>query len=270
MLPLSVLALAPLLGGYIFASNWHRTRIQALRSEGHRLIFLAAIWGVIFLVFATIAVSILVTIDFFQQIGELWLEVVPIQNSGRSMIAFSMGAILWRPLNRLGRRFPSSFLGKQAAADREILNRQNPFDMLMREALGTRRLVSVTVSNGKVYIGRVRTAPNPAFDTESIDLVVSRSGHRDPETQNMTIDIDYDKTLEEMRNDLRDQFIAELSDVYAQNPEADDDVLLGMARRRASRARGIRAFEIVIPIEQVRSVNFFEEEIYRRVIGANS
>lgn len=48
-MPFNVLLL-PLLGGYIFITYWHRTRFSARRYTGERLLFHAALAGVIFLI----------------------------------------------------------------------------------------------------------------------------------------------------------------------------------------------------------------------------
>ncbi|MGI8617514.1 MAG: hypothetical protein ACR2L6_00290 [Gemmatimonadaceae bacterium] len=50
-MPFNVLLL-PLLGGYVFITKWNKTRFDAKRYSGERLIFHAAIAGVAFLIVA--------------------------------------------------------------------------------------------------------------------------------------------------------------------------------------------------------------------------
>jgi len=46
-MPFNVLLL-PLLGGYLFLTHWNRTRFDTKRYSGERLIFHAAVAGVVF------------------------------------------------------------------------------------------------------------------------------------------------------------------------------------------------------------------------------
>ena len=108
-------------------------------------------------------------------------------------------------------------------------------EVLLREALGSRSLVSVTAKNGKVYIGKVLTTSNPAFGMEAINILLSRSGHRDKNTQKMILDINYDETHRAIREELADKVRDEFTRVLAENPNADDtDELLNDVRRRIS------------------------------------
>lgn len=177
-------------------------------------------------------------------------------------LAFLFGLALWWPLNLLSRWSWFRFLGQDAAIRREIERKQNPLEVLLAEAMDSRSLVSVTVKNGKVYIGRVRTTFNPAFGMQSISLILSRSGHRDKDTQQMMLDIDYDKTHSAVRQHLIDRFREEVVKAARRNPDAGRDEWIDAARRAASEEPEARNYEIVLPVSEIQSINMFDMDIY--------
>jgi len=59
------LLLLPLLGGYIFARKYYRSRYSALRSENYRLLFLAAQYGLVFSVVAAVLRSFWILLTHF-------------------------------------------------------------------------------------------------------------------------------------------------------------------------------------------------------------
>ncbi len=95
-------------------------------------------------------------------------------------------------------------------------------------------------------------------------ILLSHSGHRDKDTQKVTMDIDYNDTHRTLREELRTRFKEELARVLDANPNISNVELLTAVRRQVSREADIRNFEIVIPISEVQSVNFFDKEIYDR------
>lgn len=269
MVPVSVFTLA-LLGGFIFVTHLHWTRYHALRSDGFRLVFTSAIYAAIFLFIATILSSWALSYCGGQDFSDWWHELVPVEHSGKATIAFLMGALLWIPLNWLGEqeRFPRprflSALSDSASIDREVRQKRNPLEVIFHQALRARsQLVSVSVKNGKVYIGTVTTTFNRALGMQAIKLSLSRSGHRDKDTQEMEIDINYDdarwaSVKEAVRNEVR----TELAQVTQEDPGVDRDERWDRANRRVSERREVRNYEIVIPIEEVQSANIFDLAIY--------
>jgi hypothetical protein len=206
-----------------------------------------------------------------QYVSDSWTKLIQIEHSGKPVIAFLMGVILWMPFNLLGwlnpsvlRWRPFRFLGEGAAIERQIRKKQNPLEVLLRQAMGSRSLVSVTVKNGKVYIGKVLTTSNPAFGMEAINLLLSRSGYRDKNTQEMWLNVNYDETHSAIRQEMRIKIQAQFLDAIRKNPYADEGELLSEAKRNVSAEMDIRNYEIVIPISEVQSVNVFDLEIYER------
>lgn len=151
------LLLLPLLGGFLFVSQWYPTKYSALRSAGYKLLFMAAIAGVFFLFMATF---------FITRAAQWWHRLVPFTHSGKAALSFLMGMALWWPLNRLGES-PSrprwlTWLSDDYAIERAIARKSDPLELMLREALGDGRIIAVTLKTGKVYIGNLTANLNPA------------------------------------------------------------------------------------------------------------
>ena len=253
-----------LLGGFVFTSKWYPTKYYAVRSDGYRLVFISAIAGAVFLFAATILTSKGIVIPGGQWIDKHWHEIVRIRDSGKAVLAFLLAVCLWWPSNLLSKWDKLSFLGDDAAIRREIERKGNPLEVLLAQAQDFRTLVSVTVQNGKVYIGRVEITFNPALKMEALKLVLSRSGHRDTNTQEMVLDIDYDKTHSAVREYLIGEFQSEVIRAADRNPRGSRDEWIDTARRVTSENPKMRQYEIVIPVSEIQSINIFDVEIYDR------
>jgi hypothetical protein len=270
VLPLSVLTLA-LLGGFVFVNLCYLTRFTAIQSTGYRLVFSSAVAGVVLLFFATILIPWLLVLPGGQYVSDSWTKLIRLEHSGRPVVAFLIGVILWMPLNLLGWLNPPvlgwrpfRFLSEGAAIKREIRKKQNPLEVLLSEAMVSKRLVAVTVKNGKVYIGKVLTTSNPAFGMEAINLLLSRSGYRDKNTHEMRLNVNYDETHSAIRQEMRIKIQTQFLDAIRKNPHADEGELLYEAKRKVSAETDIRNYEIAIPISEVQSVNVFDLEIYEK------
>jgi len=73
-MPFNVLLL-PLLGGYIFITHWNRTRFNAKRHTGERLLFEAATAGLLFLLIAFVLVHLVTAAD--PALHDRWAKEVP-------------------------------------------------------------------------------------------------------------------------------------------------------------------------------------------------
>jgi hypothetical protein len=261
------LLLLPLLGGFVFAQKFNPTRYNTLRSAGNRLFFYAAISGVASLFLSILVVHFLLPTRFGQWLSSNWHAVAPFNHSGKATGAFLLGVTLWWPLNHLGKlrigKFrPFYLLSEQAAVDRDIAGKSDPFETLLRRALGSGRQVSVTLRTGKVYIGKVATNFNPAHKIESISLVLSRSGHRDPVTQELTIDVDYNKTHQKLRESLWDRIGTNMERLAKKHPDRSDEELVELLVQELPVQGIVSQFETVVLVSEVISVGFFDDGIY--------
>lgn len=98
------LLLLPLLGGYIFARKYYRTRYSALRSENHRLLFLAAQYGLLFLGVAATVRGIWTILRYLYPpltfVNNMWHIFFPFDFSGTAILALLIGATSWKYFNR--------------------------------------------------------------------------------------------------------------------------------------------------------------------------
>jgi hypothetical protein len=294
MLPLSVLSLA-LLGGFIFVTQWYPTRYYTLRSEGYRLVFLAAIFGVAFLFLASLFIEVMPTL-ISKCISALWKRFIlptPLEGLGRATIAFLLGAFLWWPSNKyLSKWTPSNQrlsrwilrLSNEEAIRRAIENKKDPLETFLYDALyhpSRARQIMLTVKNGKVYVGVLREIFNPAFPITSLGMVLSRSGHREASNQRMEIDVDYAQALrdrllpplvqsrlEELRREKPSmQEEDRIQTVRSELSSTQDDNAL-LQTLRTQMEQELKNYQVIIPLSEVQSANFFDETVhedYRRV-----
>ncbi len=175
------LLLLPLLGGYLFLRWWNPTRFHALRAEKERLLLMAALPGLASLV---IAFTIIKGLEALFPCSE-WLRMpcfpawwkanVPFDYLGTALLAFTLGATVWKPWNSICKR--------DVAIDKVIDNDKIPFEILLKKAQDQGKTVAVTMKNGKIYIGFVIHLFNPALPTNFIQILPTKSGYRNEKTR---------------------------------------------------------------------------------------
>jgi hypothetical protein len=221
-MPFNVLLL-PLLGGYVFITNWNRTRFQAKRYTGERLLLHAAFAGVVLLSLSFVLVHVLLRSAPSAQ--STWRDVVPFDYSGTSFGAFLLGSTLWWPLNLV------SPVGGEV---RRTISRWGDFlEILLDDAMRNTKQVSISIDSGKVYIGFVTGNFDPSYDRKYIRLLPMSSGYRHANDHKVVLNTDYAR-------------------VYQQMIQQDNAFLLN----------GAEQFEIVIPVTAIVSANLFDPDAY--------
>lgn len=109
----------------------------------------------------------------------------------------------------------------------------SPLEQLLLKALNEKKYVMVTLSNGKVYIGRVSRSLAPE-DDRSFEVLPIKSGYREGEMQRLELTTHYDVT-------------------YQKIIEKEDDWL-----------NIISDFGVVIPVKDVLSATLFRGDIYAK------
>jgi hypothetical protein len=224
-MPFNVLLL-PLLGGYVFMTKWNRTRFNTKRYSGERLLFHAAVAGVLLLVIAFVVVR---AIDAgLPTFATWWRHTIPFPYAGTSLGAFLVGSLLWFPLNYFF--FPLDRESKRA------INEWNDFlEILLEKAMRETKQISVTMKHGKVYIGFVTSNFDPAYDRKYIAVLPMASGYREPSTHKMCINTYY-------------------AAVYQAIISEKNEFLI----------KGVEDFQITLPIAEIASVNLFDPEAYEQ------
>lgn len=182
------LLLLPLLGGFIFTRKWNKTHYEFQRSENERLLLLASVAGFSFLIIAFLVTSILRL--KFPELAVWWNKHVPGPYSGASGLALFLGAVGWIPLNW--------FYTKERQVSKLIEENGDRFELLLKKAQDSVKMVSVTLKNGKVYAGFVKATINPANRIRSIGIIPTRSGYRDSGTKNLIFNSEYAQVYEQL------------------------------------------------------------------------
>lgn len=224
-MPFNILLL-PLLGGYVFITNWNHTRYYTKRYSGERLIFHAACAGVLFLA-AAFLITILVGARWPDLVTR-WRAAVPFSYSGTSALAFLIGATAWVPLN--------TWVHKRDAEVQTAIREWNDFlEVLLQRSLRETKQVSITTKSSKVYIGFVTANFDPSFERRYIALLPLLSGYRTQEEQKLVITTDY-------------------VDVYQKMIEDANEFLLSQAED----------FQVILPVSEIASANIFDPIAYEK------
>jgi hypothetical protein len=251
-LPFNFLLL-PLLGGFLFVSQWYRTRFYALRADGYRLLFYSAISGVTLLFFSSLLIRICQFARFYQPINDLWWSIAPFNYSGRTTLALLLGI--------LGALFLNLFTDEEEEINRIVNQKQNPLEILLREAMGNEDLMALTTSNGKVYVGIVQSNFNPAFPLEAISLFPSLSGYRTDETKEVIFNVDYGDTYNKIRLEVAEKF----DEKRRQKPaDVSDEDWEEQITNEIEEELNLHRFQLVIPVSEIQSAFIFDPEIYAR------
>jgi hypothetical protein len=218
------LLLLPLLGGFVFISLCDRWKYGSLRLDGYRLLLHASIAGVFLLGVAELLVFLLG--HFLHFIDYAWHDIVPIKTSGTASLAFALGLTSWWLVNRL--------FDPKAENERAAIDKADPLELLLREALRETKPILLTVRNGKIYVGFVTSNSSPAVQVESVKILPLASGHR-------------------RNDDKRLSFTTDYSPVYQKILDKDSSVAHVTSED----------FEIVIPYREIESANLFDAKVYQ-------
>jgi hypothetical protein len=176
--------LLPILAGYIFLNFCSLTRFRAQRHDGYRLLIESLFYGV--LIFSSARVlGILMYKSYRVQAFESWRQqnglVYPY--SGTAVLAACLAAILALLANFV--------IGRDRAKKMLLARSDNGFLRLFNMAAVNYRMVSVTLSNRKVYIGYVLRAPNLRPEDQFVGLLPVVSGYRDKDTLRLIVTTNY-------------------------------------------------------------------------------
>lgn len=228
------LLLLPLLGGFIFTRNWYRTRWHTKRADKDRLLVHASLAGLASLAIAYVLARVPPTYmcpgDACLHVWWDWLHI-PWPHTGKAVLSFLIAALGWIPLNWFEDIW---YEGNAADAEnaRIIRDHGSPLESTLYQSIEKQKLVMLTLTNNKVYIGGVARTFIP--DDEIIYIFPTQSGYRDSD----------------QRLELTTQYI----DVYKQ-----------IAIEEPFNYREILAnFRIAIPVEFVVSASLYLPDIHAK------
>lgn len=257
--------LPPLLGGFLLVSLWYPLRYWIQRQEGYRLIFAASIAGGFLLFIAQLLLFFFDDTAFTKPILAWWQSFLPVRNSAVGVLAFLLSIVFWGCLELFCRLIPAF---RPKAIRRRYINASgDAFEQMLFRALETQEAVSVTLSTNKVYVGRVNTSFNLVRGVESIRLRLEKSGYRDAETHELTLNIDYAQTHQDISERLNKVYEQIIQNVMKEQPDATQAKIVRLVYERSESDAEIRSlahnFEVVIMASEIVSVAPFDPELFK-------
>jgi hypothetical protein len=267
------LLLLPLLGGFIFARFWYRTSFYFIRLEKEPLLLYSACAGFCFLALAFFLTSL--GTYLFPSIPTWWSSYVPFAYSGTATLAFTLGAILWWPLNLLYRKESH----KTKVVDKIIGEGGDRMELLLRKAQKQEKMISLTLKSKKVYVGYVQASVDPKGKMSSVGILPVRSGYRD-EKLNLIFTKEYAVVLQELRERYKKEKedydnaklrLNELENINLQGPEnikQNKEQLHGMRTRAKEEMETLTSlindYEINVPMDEVCILSIYNDEQYKQ------
>jgi hypothetical protein len=263
------LLIFPFLGGYLFVRFWNYSRIQVMRSDKERLIIRSALAG-----------TFLYAIAFLIRRGFAW--GLPCQPDGLCLASwwnqhFSAIADVSVMTLGLGLTLPwlvnlLPWFNRTRQIARAIEETADPLENFLKRARDEELAVAITLSSGKVYIAKVTQLYNPANPTDNLGLIPLSSGYRDTETKGLILTINYTNVIAKIteKRDVTkvrmERLEARRSKTLKENKNADTnriDKQLESAKARVQHLeRQIDMFLLVLPVNQIISICFFDSEIH--------
>ncbi len=248
-----VLAALPLIGGYTFSVIWSPSLYHSSRESGHRLYFRAAFYAVFLVVVAILTHIILIRhtawypdgfLAFIQELTGTTSKDTGLWNEASIpailFLSFALSAPLagllnldWLKIlpyfNSIRERW-KTFVLKEAI-------KNNDFELLIFRSFEKEIPTMFTLNTGKVYVGTIVRAPNPAESRKAIRILPQLSGYRDKETQAFCIETIYGNLIDAL-----------------EQPPCD--------RPKHLRGLSLEDIEVVFPSDSVCSSHLFDVDTY--------
>jgi len=229
------LLLLPLLGGFVFIRNWYRTRWHTKRADKDRLVVHASLAGLASLVIAYLLARLPLALVCPSEMLCVpvwwdWLHI-PWPHTGKAVLSFVMAALGWAPLNWFEDMwYQNEALDAENA--RIIRDYGGPLELTLYRSIEQKKLVMLTLTNNKVYIGRIAETFIP--DRKIIYLFPTHSGYRDSKH----------------RLKLTTPYVEAYKQIALDEPSKYRDILSD--------------FRIAIPVELVISASLYLPDIHAR------
>jgi hypothetical protein len=168
------LLLLPLVGGYLFLHLAHLFRFSAQRMDGYRLLFQAAVAGLLLSAAGRMTELLVELTPLGPFLKHYWLLFSPFPYSAVSALSLILGPLFALILNL--------FIPIEKAKSLEIESNGNLFLSLLDQAVTESKLISVTLDSRKWYIGWVVQSPSLYPHEQYFRLLPLISGYRDKDT----------------------------------------------------------------------------------------
>jgi hypothetical protein len=199
-----------LLGGYFFAAWWRFTAYATRRYDGHHLYFRAAACGIIFFALALALRTFVIPHYSVLARFDAWLldyvrpalkeeDKLPAAYLDRRMewVATSLYSVVLGPLTAL---LLTLVTPKQWALRHTV----GALDQLLLRAQREKMAVSITLNNGKVYVGPVVSISDPDGEPTVFKLLPMMSGNRDS-LGRIVLTTDYEDVYTKLNDPVQQQ-----------------------------------------------------------------
>ena len=189
---LAAVFILALIGGYAFIALWRVTAYETKRAEGQHLYLRSALVGALLcgLAFLIRLLALVYWPAYRDNVDAVLVAFVEPTLQGphtAPQTHLVIAAIFSLPLGVALALLLNAFLPQRWAITRGLSN----FDRLLHDAQQRDMPISVTLTNGKVYVGLVVRITDPDQPPPSIVLFPMLSGHRDAAGR-LTITTDYE------------------------------------------------------------------------------
>lgn len=189
--------LLPLLGGFLFLVQLNRTKYRFQRQSGYGFLFYSMIFGIFLFVFSQVLVHLVLLLsdkwEFIESTVTWWSKSYPEKHSGVASLSFFIGLLSPSLLN------PSVF-EKSKQLSRAIRDEGEAFEQILEKSIENTSLVSLTLRNGKVYIGAVTGNYVPGRERKYLKIIPFYSGYRNQADMTLKLNTTYihvyDKVIE--------------------------------------------------------------------------
>jgi hypothetical protein len=133
-----------------------------------------------------------VSAAYGKRLDTLWLQFSPVKDSGTPALALLIGVLAWYPLNLL--------IPYKTALERfHSLGYSDAMDRFLFDAAETKALLQLTLSDGKFYVGQVKSlAANPVAPSSFVRVLPYASGYRNKDTKELVFTCFYQDVYDEL------------------------------------------------------------------------
>jgi hypothetical protein len=275
-MPDNLFLLLPLLGGYIFAKNWNRTKWYSARWEKERLLINSAISGLFFTGIAYLfihAQDSLTCVRFLPCFPRWPMHLEGVSYLGMTILASLIASVAWIPLNVLWT------LTKQ---EKRIIKREGTLlDILVDDSARNRKGVLITLKSGKVYAGIVLSAASPGHSRPMIKVLPTYSGYRNKKTHRIVPTTNYSQSIQDIDKDCGEMFnrieekreeAARIQRAIKAQPDTDKEERMKLLKREANDIE-LELIDLIvkkddlgilIPVDQIVTISLYHPDIYTK------
>lgn len=272
-----------LTAGFLFVVIHYPTRLLSAAAEGQRLFFMCAAFGLMLSGAAYLVLGLIRPV--------LHVDVLPIglqSVAWHQLLTFALGIVLAGIANFVIFCYYTVFVDSETKSyastpwewivSEYVRRFGNPLRRMLVESLDSvagERLILVTLVSRKVYCGAIKRTPVPTMGEDYIELIPMFSATRNKESLKFEHQIDYPvfhlwrirqriallqrvKEISSLDSNaslepaLLDRELSELEEVHAS--------VLETAPRGYAEKFDINLWSKVIPVREVESISFFDEE----------